>query len=548
MACDTADLPVTARRTPALRSLLTAFALANLIWFPQWQAGLHYSNEYYYDVPSAGRPVLAATFTVLLLTALLWGAALAVERWGSRTVRVLARCAFLGLLLIPLNHVRTNLDGSGALIETAGKAAVILIAALVVLGLYWTLRGSRRPSLAAQLAVMIFLPYGLLTFGQAAWVLAGGRDALYRQGPLAAAIAASHAPDRPRVLWLIFDELDQELTFETRPSDVKLPALDDLRNESLWVERAYAPGGWTIVSLPALLTGRLVERAEPASASELWLKFLDQPEAERWGTQPSVFSRARQRQLNTALVGNYHPYCRILSDLVSCYSVSYREGVPERCGSVACESVRQVIGLVYHLPLMDRVPWVRLRYEAMNAPVPWDESKAGIARFKAIHQRVLQLATDPATDLIFVHYPVPHGPIIFDRATDDFLRAGKTADRFDNMVLADHALAELRMAMERAGVWERTAVVVSADHGEKDIAKLAFDAQGNRIERRVPFILKLPFRSAAVRYDREMNTVITQDLVLALLDGAVSDDEELVAWLDEHATFGKSPAFPGNEN
>lgn len=546
MVTEAAELSVATRRGPALRYLLIAFALANLFLFPAWQSALLYSNEYYYDTPSANRAIAAAALNAGLLTLLLWAVALAVERWGNRLVRVLARCAFLGLVLIPLNHVRTNLDESGVLIETVGKAVVMLGAAAIAVGLAMTLRGSRRPSLVAQIAVLVFLPYGILTFGQSAWALAGGRDALFKQGQLAS--AAAPATDRPRALWLIFDQLDQELTFETRPADVKLPAIDTLRNESFWAEHAYAPAGWTMVSMPALLTGRLIERAKPASASELRLKFYQQEATEPWGAQPSVFSRARERQLNTGLVGNYHPYCRILSDLVSCYSVSYRHGVPERCETIGCEAGRQAIGIVYRLPLLEHVRWIREPYEKMYAPADWDEAQAAIARYRALHDHSLRLAADPATDLAFIHYPVPHGPMIFNRKSDDFLKPGETGDRFDNMVLADHALAQLRDAMERNGVWDRTLVIVSADHGEKEIFELTFDAQGNRLERRIPFIVKLPFRSGAYRYDKEMNTVLTQDLILAVLDGEITTETALAAWLDEHVTVGRSPVFPGNEN
>lgn len=540
-----------AQRRATLRHLLVALSLANLIFYPVWQGALHYSNEYYYDTPAADRAIIAAALNVVLLTALFWSAGRLATGRENGLFHRLARCAFLATLIIPLNHVRTNLGGADAsgLADVVGKAGIALAALAVLAGIWQTLRGSTRPSLAAQIATLVFLPYAALTFGQGSWVVLGGRDALFRQGVLAKPVAASPATDRRRVVWLIFDQLDQEMSFEARPDDVPLPALDALRGEAFSADHAYAPAGWTIVSIPALLTGRLVERAKPASADTLWLKFPDQREPERWGSQPTVFSRARERRLNTALVGNYHPYCRILNgDLVSCYSVSYRQGVPEPCGSVPCEAVRQVVGLAYRLPLMDRVPWLGHQFAALNDPVPWDEARAGTTRYRNIHARALALAADPQMDLVFVHYPVPHGPVVFNRRSDNFLQAGEKAGRYDNMVLADHALAELRAAMERGGLWDRTAVIVSADHGEKDIPALALDAQGNRIERRVPFIVKLPHRTTAASYGRQMNTVITQDIVLGLLDGTIASDAELTAWVEEHSEFGKSPVFPGNEN
>lgn len=540
-----------AQRRGILRHLFAALSLANLIFYPVWQEALHYANEYYYDAPAADRAILAAAIDVLLLAAVLWAGSQVAGRFNGSLLHRLARAAFLAALLIPLNHIRTNLDdavGDGP-VGLAGKAAIILAALGILAGIWLTLRGSERPSRAAQIALLIFLPYVAMTFGQGAWVVLGGRDSLYEPVALAQPLetTAATAAGRPRVLWLIFDQLDQELTFEARPADVELPAVDALRDESFSADQAFAPAGWTIVSIPALLTGRLVARAEPTSANTLWLRFADQDEPERWGSQPNVFSRARERRLNTALVGNYHPYCRILSGyLVSCYSVSYRQGVPEPCGSVVCEGVRHVVGLVYRLPLMDRLPVIRRGYQAWNEAPADEEAKAGALRYENIHARALALAADPAIDLVFAHYPVPHGPNVFNRQADRFLQPGETADRFDNMVLADHALAELRHALVESGLWDRTAVIVSADHGEKDIAALALDMQGNRIDRRVPFIVKLPFRNAPVRYGEEMNTIVTQDLILALFDGAISDEAGLSRWIEEHSAFGKSPVFPGN--
>jgi len=60
------------------------------------------------------------------------------------------------------------------------------------------------------------------------------------------------------VLWLIFDEMNEELLFASRPQALSLPNFDHLRSEALIATNAFPPAGHTTQSIPALLTGRLI--------------------------------------------------------------------------------------------------------------------------------------------------------------------------------------------------------------------------------------------------------------------------------------------------
>ena len=48
----------------------------------------------------------------------------------------------------------------------------------------------------------------------------------------------------------------------------------------------------------------------------------------------------------------------------------------------------------------------------------------------------------------------------------------------------------------------------------------------------VPFFLKLPGEQKGVAYTREMNNVVSGDLLLDILHGKISKTEDAVAWLD----------------
>src|SRR5262249_20087702 len=118
-------------------------------------------------------------------------------------------------------------------------------------------------------------------------------------------------PSLRRVVWIVFEELDQRIAFEARPTGLELPELDRLRRESLYAHAARPPGGTTDVTISALITGRPVVAAAPLGPSDLQLTFADGKTAP-WSAEPNVFSRARVLGYDTALVGWSLPYSRIL--------------------------------------------------------------------------------------------------------------------------------------------------------------------------------------------------------------------------------------------
>ena len=124
-----------------------------------------------------------------------------------------------------------------------------------------------------------------------------------------------------RIIWLVFDELDYELTFHLRPSNVEMPALDRLRSESVSVTGAKSAEGTTLESMPAMFLGQHVELANPISVSKVQLSY-GKSESGLWNGQSSVFVDANEAGLRTALIGWYHAYCRIFSSTVD-YCESY---------------------------------------------------------------------------------------------------------------------------------------------------------------------------------------------------------------------------------
>jgi hypothetical protein len=85
--------------------------------------------------------------------------------------------------------------------------------------------------------------------------------------------------------------------------------------------------------------------------------------------------------------------------------------------------------------------------------------------------------------------------------------------------------------MESAGNWDSTTVLLSSDHPYREAKSL-----DGKSDLRVPFLLKLAGQSEGLSYSAEFNTILTHDLLLAILKGELST-AEVVPWLDQHRSM-----------
>jgi hypothetical protein len=397
------------------------------------------------------------------------------------------------------------------------------IAAVIGL-LRWQVRVAR----VAAGALLICFPFTLLVLARATWALVtyDALNAGLMDKPLAPPVAV-HRTAHARVLWLLFDELDQRLTFADRPASVQLPEFDRLRGEALYAANAYPPSGWTLWSMPALIGGELVSEAKAASADELLITYAQSGATVPWSTQPNVFTQAREAGFNAAIVGWYHPYCRMFAASVT------------RC-SWQPWGVGTEVNLVSRATRLLDVPvvWRIRKLLRINEWVLRARQTFRVDRYRSMMDDAKAATVDPAVDLAFVHLPVPHPPGVFKRSTGEFT-VDRDASYLDSLELADHALGELRGLLERRGLWANTTVIVSSDHGYRTFLwKGTLPEEATAADRhadyRVPFLVKLAGQNDGVAYDDQLSTVVTRDLVLALLRGDVSTRSELVAWLDRH--------------
>jgi len=209
----------------------------------------------------------------------------------------------------------------------------------------------------------------------------------------------------------------------------------------------------------------------------------------------------------------------------------------------------QAEGLISTIPLVQQaaIPVVQ-RVGFVNEIVTKTERRKYTVRYKHVLESSLKAAVDPSLDLVFIHSPVPHPPGIYDGAKNEFSLESHNSYA-DNLELVDRTLGELRQAMEKNGLWDNTTVIITADHWWRsemwsrgpfwtpNDAKVA----GDSMDHRIPFLLKLAGQHDQLTYHTGFNTVLTNDLVLAVMNGQVTNPSEIVNWLDRNRTISDSP-------
>jgi hypothetical protein len=506
------------------RDLLVALSLANLWYVRVWSELLTYTRPDTYLMVHPPKPAeyFAVMANVLLLTVVFLGLrAAAIRVLGTGKAWSVAQMAFVASLVIPLNGVREVLSKQFpylkspllGLIGVRGVwALVFVLAAAGAAAVFIYYRGVSR---AAVAALTMLAPFCLITFGQALWRGTHYDETPFRNKPAAAPLPH---PDRThRVVWFICDEWDYRLTFPDRDRTLALPEIDRLAAESLSASQAYGPGSGTPEAIPSYYSGRLYTPVWQDGVSRLTVFPKGEKQGVPWGSTPSVFDRAREAGFQTALLEWFHPTCRVLGNLNLC------EWWP-----MARQYNSMGDGFFEILPHQTRSLFESSLFSLFGRPLTADQHTAVYHQMMA---RARQVVVNPEYGFTVVHLPVPHNPFMYDRRTKTFTLGNSPIKGYiDHLALLDLSIGELRSEMERAGVWDSTTVLFTSDHENRQAPSL-----DGKMDYRIPYLLKLASQKTGLGFADRFNSVVTSDLLLAVLRGEVVTTDQAAAWLRAHA-------------
>lgn len=539
--------------TPAARhqltNLLTAFSLGTLCFIRRWYdlenlqpRGLDYFRNAPGDLTLLESTVVAA----LLLTLVFWLAWQVVERSSRPILRTLGHFAFLLVLMYPIESVRRYWNTQTDHFDYGSNISLWVVEAILASGAVMVLLGNARILKPARhVALLLLLLFPALMIDFLTNRLGAEQPEVYANLPSAPRLTQRPA-QAPRVVWMVFDELDQKLAFDHRPDYLQLPALDRLRAESVRSSHALETSTFTAIALPSLISGRIFSNAQALDANTLELVPRDSSQQVNWRNQPNVFTRARALGANAAMAGWHHPYCRILgNELVDCFALPSTHST-----AALAEEAQAAQDGVWRT-----VAWL-LQWQAVNvrniltAQDPGSETLRDIEIQRGQQQQYFQIrdhayrfASDPGIDLVVIHFPTPHMFPIYNRREQSFHLEGQL-DYFDNVALVDRTVAEIRQAVDAAGLGGRTAFLLTADHGFRPgawIGRMGYTAEMDRLTGRqppstVPFLLKLPGENNGVEVTKSFSNVVAADLALAVLEGEVGTAQQGADWLDRRGS------------
>jgi hypothetical protein len=533
------------------RDFAVCLSLAHLLSLTQWDdlQRLYSAPMNYYRKSHPDATLLVATICVeMLLAVLFWLVLLAVRASRRRWARAAAEVAFLLVLIAPLNMLQKYLhqDGISPAVMLGGTYVIFSFQLMMIAGCVFVVwRKDRTLARAARAAVLVLSPLllvsGLHLYSRIPHALE------LQDRPLAPPLSRP-AGNRARVVWLVFDELDQRLVFEERPDSIRLPEFDRLRGEALYACGALPAAEMTMEALPALLTGRTIVKATPLDSDRLMLSLQDDGKTTLWEANDTLPARVRRLGLNSAVVAWYHPYGRILHSVVSdCEWLPGIDATPllrreEYAGEagVLKSTLRVAEGQVSSGRL-ERI-MRRLGFQSPDVAELQLLRRRNLKDYLSIREKALAAVRRSDFGFALIHLPVPHPLGIYDRRTGTY-STRDDSNYIDNLELADRTLGEIRRAMEESGTWETTHVLVTSDHPLRPriwnhrptwSSEMAQATRGKSF-RFVPFLLSLGGQKGfKAEFSTSFSTLLMHDLTLELLAGRFQNLQQVTEWLTEN--------------
>ncbi len=513
-----------------------AFGLANLYLIDLTEPVIASNHELLYHLTGAASSILVPIMVYLVGLSILIAGLLRLAESPGR-LRIAVWSGFVLALPSVLVHTTANLSDQDVPDWLTWLIASLCLAAFLAACLFWRRFQPRFEAIQPAAATILgfFALSGLFIFGQVAWNAWQTRE-LNAPRPLHQARASSSP--RPRVIWLLLDELSYQQLFERRFPGLELPAFDRLAAQSTVFTHAVAAGQFTRYVLPALITGMPAEEIR-VSASGLQLSLQD-PATGKWNRfhqHETVFQDAIDAGYGTALAGWYNPYCRILPEVLDRCVWTYQAATHGDLSS------RRSIAVNLVRPFRDLL--LDLEHLFGHGPGSPSEETIDVEQHTSDYLRLVAAGdadlNDPAITFLFLHMPIPHPYGFYDRRTRSF--SATRTSYVDNLALADVYLAHLRSVLEQRREWDSATLLVMGDHSWRTTAiwkdSLSWTdedqaaSHGGQFDDRPAMILKLPHQRTAARIDQTFSAIRTRALLDALLAQRLQNPLELERWVTE---------------
>jgi hypothetical protein len=430
-----------------MRRIAQAWGFAAILLLPNYVDMTSSAGDARMRFPTPLARIALAHLTDMVIVAVVFALVMAglrrLKQW--RTIRWLLMGAMpVFLLARNLNVFPFDVDAA-----TVVRLSLWWIAALLIVVRRFTPIAHRFRTFGGSLLAG-FAIFGLVVAGQLV------RAAIWRPGPQAfAAPIAAAAPSRPRLVWILFDELAYKYTFENRDPSLKLPNFDRLRAQSTLYTDVTPIADRTTRAVPTLMLGREVTDVEYTQNNEYLIRTEDSPHWQPFNADASLFGMAKQRGVTTSIVGWYVAYCPIFAKVATeCYWSN--DDAQDRGPTWLDASYAENVWFPLRI-LVEEFLWPRqaVRDDARR------NAEGHVASVRDVTQHALATLDRSQADILYLHLPTPHPPGFWNRRTAQYAVGGSYLDSLD---YSDRLLGEMLDELEKQPRWAATTLIVQGDH------------------------------------------------------------------------------------
>ena len=330
-----------------------------------------------------------------------------------------------------------------------------------------------------------------------------------------------------RIVWIIFDELSYNLTFDHPPNNQQFPQLNNLRSTSTNFGNIDPAGFYTDSIIPSLLAGYKINQIRSTMNGKLLIFDEKQQQWLAFNPNESLFGLAKDNSWNPGVAGWFNPYCRIFVNIQT--SCSWDPGrfllfPTEKLGAsndMSAFANSLVIPRSFLARLSSHVSGANVKLQINH-----------IQDYKSIMMQAQNLIQNGQIHFVFVHLPVPHPPGIYNRNTHQLCACG---NYLDNLTLADDSLGVLMKAIKQTPWADQTTVIVSSDHswriplwrpGQEWTSEEERISQGHFDERPV-FIVHFPGQKSGQDVLSPVPELMEHDMIASMLQGKTKTPDDL---------------------
>jgi hypothetical protein len=341
--------------------------------------------------------------------------------------------------------------------------------------------------------------------------------------------AQLHSNSKQRIIWILFDELSYDQTFDHPAPGIQLPNFDRLRAESFLFSNLKPAGFATNRVIPSLFLGQSINQIRSTIDGELWYKDEYQNRWLAYDPNATLFGLAQRNGWSTGVDGWTNPYCRILAPVVdTCYWVP---GISLPMEQYGASEEKSALANAVALP-----------NQLLAVLTPWAKTLTDghLETYRNVMAHTQLLIDDDRIRFVFLHLNVPHPPGIYDRQRH-MLRSG--GNYLDNLVLSDDTLGALYKEIYASPSASQTTLIISSDHswriplwrngeGWSDEEERA---SGGRFDVRPVLLIHFPGQKSGNDVNASLPELLEHDIIAGMLRGQINNPEDLAAFLAQRS-------------